>query len=119
MESYDPEWTPNPSDVDKMYRFEMQPSVVHWNLARLGRTFSEFIGEPLAPLTRPKTRHQGQEPEAFESKNFSFPPRHHLKNGFLFNACKSENIIRELLKEYEPLFMRTFTQLMGQVNLLM
>jgi uncharacterized protein YdiU (UPF0061 family) len=47
METYDPEWTPNKTDIDKQYRFENQPAVVYWNLGRLGRTFIELIGQSL------------------------------------------------------------------------
>ncbi|KAI8911027.1 hypothetical protein EDD86DRAFT_204234 [Gorgonomyces haynaldii] len=117
MESYDPEWTPNQTDHERDFRFELQPSVMKWNLSRLGRCFLDLVGDSWAPNQRPKTREFESVKESAtgeHEKLYSLPPRTHLKHGFLFHAGKSENIIRELLQEFEPVFLQNYHNLMLQ-----
>lgn len=45
LDTYDPEWTPNTTDFSqRRYRFAAQPSVAHWNLARLGEALAPLLG---------------------------------------------------------------------------
>jgi uncharacterized protein YdiU (UPF0061 family) len=126
METYDPEWTSNPTDIDKQYRFENQPTVVYWNLGRLGRTFIELIGQSwgntfsltfIVPTLPIITRHLMQEADIeVEEKLASLPPKKELKHGFIFNPTKSENIVREILFEFDEVFNSSYVGLMCQVK---
>jgi hypothetical protein len=56
-----------------------------------------------------------QDPHADEeTKQSALPPRD-LKHGYLFNPNKSENIVREVLKEYDPMFNSAYLEIMCQV----
>lgn len=50
-----------------------------------------------------------------EEKKASYPPRKELKNGFIFNPSKSENIVREILFEFDSVFEGTYLDIMCQV----
>lgn len=50
LDVFDPNFTPNTTDArDGRYRWREQPSVAHWNLARLASAILPLVGEP-APL---------------------------------------------------------------------
>ncbi|KAI1431553.1 hypothetical protein GGR50DRAFT_697906 [Xylaria sp. CBS 124048] len=44
MDNYDPMYTPNHDDAQLRYSYRNQPSIVWWNLARLGESLCELIG---------------------------------------------------------------------------
>lgn len=44
IDNYDPDWTPNTTDVQRRrYRFAQQPAVAYWNLGRLAGALSSVI----------------------------------------------------------------------------
>ncbi|MEZ4235796.1 MAG: YdiU family protein [Myxococcota bacterium] len=47
LEGYDPDWTPNTTDAGRRrYRFDHQPSIVGWNVARLAEALLPLVGAP-------------------------------------------------------------------------
>lgn len=44
MDNFDPSYTPNHDDHMLRYSYKNQPSVIWWNLVRLGETLGELIG---------------------------------------------------------------------------
>jgi uncharacterized protein YdiU (UPF0061 family) len=44
MDNFDPSYTPNHDDHYLRYSYKNQPSVIWWNLVRLGEAFGELIG---------------------------------------------------------------------------
>lgn len=44
MDNFDPTYTPNHDDHMQRYSYRAQPTVIWWNLVRLGETFGELIG---------------------------------------------------------------------------
>ncbi|KAM5452195.1 hypothetical protein MaudCBS49596_003549 [Microsporum audouinii] len=44
MDNFDPSYTPNHDDEMLRYSYKNQPSVIWWNLVRLGEAFSQLIG---------------------------------------------------------------------------
>jgi uncharacterized protein YdiU (UPF0061 family) len=44
LEDYEPDWTPNTTDAEgRRYRFEAQPQIAQWNLARLAGALWELV----------------------------------------------------------------------------
>ncbi|KAJ3254556.1 hypothetical protein HK103_007110 [Boothiomyces macroporosus] len=115
MDSYDPEWTPNKKDTKGRYSFEKQPEMAKWALSRLGQTLAMLVGDtytssPVRPYTRGSNDPPRQENRPATTP--SIPTQRKLPLGFLFDASKSENILRELLKEYDSKFLNTYGKLM-------
>lgn len=44
MDKFDPDFTPNHDDVQLRYSFANQPSIIWWNLTRLGEALVELLG---------------------------------------------------------------------------
>ncbi|RPA84278.1 UPF0061-domain-containing protein [Ascobolus immersus RN42] len=44
MDQFDPNYTPNHDDYTRRYSFGNQPSVIWWNLVRLGEDLAELLG---------------------------------------------------------------------------
>ncbi|KAI0161259.1 UPF0061-domain-containing protein [Xylariaceae sp. FL1272] len=44
MDNFDPMYTPNHDDAMLRYSYRNQPSIIWWNLVRLGESFGELIG---------------------------------------------------------------------------
>jgi uncharacterized protein YdiU (UPF0061 family) len=44
LDRFDPKYTPNHDDVQLRYSYENQPSIVWWNLTRLGESLVELLG---------------------------------------------------------------------------
>lgn len=129
MDSYDPEWTPNASDVEGRYRFEMQPLMAQWNLSRLGNTMADLIGQPyIAHAKAPKSYETNWNPEKasefvkqlneMQIKNApGLPSPKRTLLGMFFNSNHGENIVRELVGEFETLFIAELETIMSQVIL--
>ncbi|KAI9207231.1 uncharacterized protein BJ171DRAFT_639973 [Polychytrium aggregatum] len=97
MDSYDPFWVCNSSDRIGRYRFERQPRIMLWNLTKLGRTFVELIvsREDYADWIE-RQRMRGV--KSYDSE---------------YDFCvKGEEVVRELLREFEPAFFETYVALM-------
>ncbi|MCX6123151.1 MAG: YdiU family protein, partial [Proteobacteria bacterium] len=44
LDNYDPTWTPNTTDFQRRrYRYEQQPGIAHWNLAKLADALSSVL----------------------------------------------------------------------------
>ncbi|KAI1820662.1 hypothetical protein F4861DRAFT_522246 [Xylaria intraflava] len=44
MDNFDPNYTPNHDDAQLRYSYRNQPSIIWWNLVRLGESLGELIG---------------------------------------------------------------------------
>lgn len=44
MDTFDPQYTPNHDDHMLRYSYRNQPSIIWWNLVRLGESFGELLG---------------------------------------------------------------------------
>ncbi|KAI1813634.1 UPF0061-domain-containing protein [Poronia punctata] len=44
MDNFDPQYTPNHDDVMLRYNYRNQPSIIWWNLVRLGEALGELMG---------------------------------------------------------------------------
>lgn len=44
LDDFDPNYTPNHDDHMNRYAYKSQPSIIWWNLVRLGESFGELIG---------------------------------------------------------------------------
>lgn len=108
MDTYDPQWSSNSADTDKKYSFENQPAMAEWALARLGQTLVSFLDEVVAPVARLSD----DEMEARKRRSSSVPTHRKIPLGFLYNAAKGENIIREIGNEFEPLFCKKLGELL-------
>jgi uncharacterized protein YdiU (UPF0061 family) len=106
MDHYDPEWTPNKEDEDGRYRFENQPAMAQWALSRLGQCLVNLVGESWAQSS--------SKPSDKEADSKSIPNSRRVPMGFLFNATKSENIVREVLAEFETKFSTKYGEIMCQ-----
>jgi uncharacterized protein YdiU (UPF0061 family) len=117
MDSYDPEFTPNSNDKKKRYQFERQPEMAKWALSRLGQTLAHLIGDTYTTgSARPQTR-SSEEPSKTSKKHQSaMPPNRTIPMGFLFDSSKAENIVREILNEFEGLFEIKYGEIMCQVR---
>ncbi|TPX59609.1 hypothetical protein PhCBS80983_g02359 [Powellomyces hirtus] len=91
LDRYDPYWTSNPADRMGRYRFEHQPKIALWNLSKLGRTLAALIAPP---------------PPA------SLPPSCGGGSLVAAHVVRGEEIVRELLKGFEDLFIESYTRIM-------
>lgn len=65
LDNFDPNWTPNTTDAQgRRYRFAAQPSVAHWNLARLSEALLPVFSSA-APLEAGLERYVSTYNEAF------------------------------------------------------
>lgn len=96
----------------------MQPQRVKWALSKLGVTLNTMIGEPvLSSTVRPRTRQATAErvENVTMKTNTSLPTQRKIPLGFLFNASKGENVVRELTDEFDAVFIEHFGGLMCRV----
>lgn len=94
----------------------MQPSMAEWAISRLAQTFIGLIGERCShssQLNIPTATQPSEKTQHFPS----IPSSRTVPLGFLFVASKPENIARELVKEFEKLFLIKFGELMCQVKI--
>ncbi|KAI8919479.1 hypothetical protein DFJ77DRAFT_428055 [Powellomyces hirtus] len=92
LDRYDPYWTLlNLADRMGRYRFEHQPKIALWNLSKLGRTLAALIAPP-PPASLPPSRGGGSLVAA--------------------HVVRGEEIVRELLKGFEDLFIESYTRIM-------
>jgi uncharacterized protein YdiU (UPF0061 family) len=105
-------------DVEGRFRFDMQPLAAEWNLSRLGRTLVGLIAEPLLNYSQRRASRaidpdmledfDKVEAEAIEPRSIktpSFAGKTTLPLDILFHATKGENIVREIVREYEVYFL--------------
>ncbi|KAI0884777.1 UPF0061-domain-containing protein [Annulohypoxylon maeteangense] len=94
MDNFDPSYTPNHDDYMLRYSYRNQPSIIWWNLVRLGESLGESIGAG-SKVDDPKFVEDGvKEEEA---------------NGIIERA---EKIIMQVGEEYKAVFLGEYKKLM-------
>jgi uncharacterized protein YdiU (UPF0061 family) len=86
--------------------------MTEWALSRLGLAFVPIIGESFGSGhydPKHKPTENGEEPQKQKS---SIPATRIIPLGFLYNSANSENIIRELVDEFEAKFCKSLGELM-------
>ena len=94
LDNFDPNYTPNHDDHMLRYSYKNQPSVIWWNLVRLGESMGELIGAG------------GKvDDEIFVEKGVTedFAPE---------LIKRAETIIQKLGEEYKAIFLAEYTRLM-------
>jgi uncharacterized protein YdiU (UPF0061 family) len=114
MDHYDPEWSPNKEDTEKRYSFENQPTMAQWALSRLGETLINLIGESWANSISKAKAEENDSQQHRRVDGHSIPAARRVPLGFLFNSAKSENIVRELLNEFEGKFSQYYGEMMSE-----
>lgn len=94
IDNFDPNYTPNHDDHALRYSYRNQPSIIWWNLVRLGESLGELIG------AGPEV-----DSEPFVSKGVTedFAPE---------LIERAETIIRAVGDEYRAVFLAEYTRLM-------
>jgi uncharacterized protein YdiU (UPF0061 family) len=85
-----------------------------WALTRLGQTLVDLIGDTLAKTyARPLTRAADTPREIIHYPEISaIPPKRTIPMDFLFNSSKAENLVREILQEFEGMFSQKYGKIM-------
>ena len=94
LDNFDPSYTPNHDDHALRYSYRNQPSIIWWNLVRLGESFGELIGAGARV-----------DDEQFinEGVTKDFAPE---------LIKRAETIIERAGEEYKAIFMAEYTRLM-------
>lgn len=94
LDNFDPSYTPNHDDHMLRYSYKNQPSVIWWNLVRLGESMGELIGAG-----------DKVDDETFIEKGVTqdFAPE---------LIKRAETIIQAVGEEYKAVFMAEYTSLM-------
>lgn len=95
MDNFDPQYTPNHDDHMLRYSYQNQPSIIWWNLVRLGESLGELIGSG-----------DKVDDEIFIEKGVSedFAP---------ILIKRAETVIERTGKEYRDVFMHEYKRLMS------
>ena len=94
LDNFDPSYTPNHDDHALRYSYRNQPSIIWWNLVRLGESFGELIG------AGPKV---DDEQFVNEGVTKDFAPE---------LIKRAETVIHRVGDEYKAVFMAEYTRLM-------
>ena len=94
LDNFDPSYTPNHDDHALRYSYKNQPSIIWWNLVRLGESLGELIGA--GPNVDEKTFVEKGVTEAFAPEL----------------TKRAETIIHRAGEEYKAVFMHEYTRLM-------
>ncbi|KAG8526214.1 uncharacterized protein KY384_000207 [Bacidia gigantensis] len=94
LDNFDPSYTPNHDDHMLRYSYKNQPSVIWWNLVRLGESMGELIGAG-----------SKVDDETFISKGVTedFAPE---------LIKRAETLIQNIGEEYKAVFMTEYKRLM-------
>ena len=94
LDNFDPSYTPNHDDHMLRYSYKNQPSVIWWNLVRLGESLGELIGSG-----------DKVDDETFTTKGVSedFAPE---------LIKRAETIIENVGEEYKAVFLAEYKRLM-------
>ena len=94
LDNFDPSYTPNHDDHALRYCYKNQPSIIWWNLVRLGESLGELLG------AGPK----------IDDETFT---NHGVSEDFAPEVIKrAETIIGNAGEEYKAVFMREYIRLM-------
>ncbi|KAK4228366.1 hypothetical protein QBC38DRAFT_475091 [Podospora fimiseda] len=94
MDNFDPKYTPNHDDHFLRYSYQNQPTIIWWNLVRLGEAFAELIGAG-PEVDSPEFISTG----ITESNQEKYVPR-------------AEYLITSAGEEYKSLFLSEYKSLM-------
>ena len=95
LDNFDPSYTPNHDDHMLRYSYKNQPSIIWWNLVRLGESLGELIG------SGPKV----DDPEFTEKGVIEdFAPE---------LIKRAETLIANIGEEYKAVFLAEYKRLMG------
>jgi uncharacterized protein YdiU (UPF0061 family) len=94
LDNFDPMYTPNHDDHMLRYSYRNQPTVIWWNLIRLGEALGELIGQG-PEVDDPTFIEKGIEPEAADAL-----------------IKRAEGIIERAGDEYKAVFKGTYNALM-------
>ncbi|KAJ5405541.1 hypothetical protein N7465_006825 [Penicillium sp. CMV-2018d] len=96
MDNFDPQYTPNHDDHMLRYAYRNQPSIIWWNLVRLGESLGELIGAG-----------NRVDDESFVSDGVTeeFEPE---------LVKRAEKIIERVGEEFKAVFLNEYKRLMGQ-----
>lgn len=94
LDNFDPSYTPNHDDHALRYSYKNQPSVIWWNLVRLGETFGELIGA--GPMVDDESFVEQGVTEAFAPELIK----------------RAETIIGNVGEEYKAVFLAEYCHLM-------
>ncbi|PYI16175.1 UPF0061-domain-containing protein [Aspergillus violaceofuscus CBS 115571] len=94
MDNFDPQYTPNHDDHLLRYSYKNQPSIIWWNLVRLGESLGELIGAG----------------DQVDHEEF-------VKKGLTESSApavveRAEKIIEQTGKEFKAVFLSEYKQLM-------
>ena len=94
LDNFDPSYTPNHDDHMLRYSYKNQPSVIWWNLVRLGESMGELIGAG-----------EKVDDDIFVTKGVTeeFAPE---------LIKRAETIIQKVGEEYKAVFLAEYTRLM-------
>jgi serine/tyrosine/threonine adenylyltransferase len=99
LDDFDPDYTPNHDDHELRYSLKNQPSVIWWNLTRLGEALGELVG----------AGHHVDNPdfvaEGLRSETSPIGAEELIKN--------AESIIMQTGEEYKALFLAEYKRLMA------
>ena len=94
LDNFDPNYTPNHDDHALRYSYKNQPSIIWWNLVRLGETLSELIGSGA---------HVDDEVFVEMGVTEAFAPE---------LIKRAEDIIGQVGEEYKAVFLAEYSRLM-------
>ncbi|GAB1313044.1 Selenoprotein O [Madurella fahalii] len=94
MDNFDPKYTPNHDDFLLRYSYRNQPTIIWWNLVRLGEALGELIGAG-ATVDDPTFISQGVTEE-------TAPPL----------VARAEKLINQTGEEYKSVFLAEYKRLM-------
>ncbi|KAL8964967.1 MAG: hypothetical protein Q9183_004110 [Haloplaca sp. 2 TL-2023] len=94
LDNFDPSYTPNHDDHALRYSYRNQPSIIWWNLVRLGESFGELIGAGAKV---------DDEQFVNEGVTKDFAPE---------LIKRAETVIHRVGDEYKAVFMAEYTRLM-------
>jgi serine/tyrosine/threonine adenylyltransferase len=94
MDTFDPTYTPNHDDHMLRYAYRAQPSIIWWNLVRLGEALGELIGAG-----------SWCDEEEFAEKGIQEERAEEL-------VSRAENLIERTGEEYKAVFMAEYRRLM-------
>lgn len=94
MDNFDPSYTPNHDDHAQRYSYRAQPTIIWWNLVRLGETLGELIGSG-----------DKVDDEVFVTKG--------VTEEFAETLIKrAETVITNIGEEYKAVFLSEYRRLM-------
>ncbi|KAF2280491.1 UPF0061-domain-containing protein [Westerdykella ornata] len=94
LDQFDPMYTPNHDDYMGRYSYRNQPTIVWWNLVRLGEALGELIG---------------QGPDVDDP---TFVEKGVTEDGAQVLIKRAEGIIERAGEEYKAVFLATYKELM-------